>query len=613
MDEILLKISNLENIKVISFDIESHEKLSELKITHEKVESFIEIDDQNLIDELVYDMSVNWYNQGEVPSILKFDNLNLGCLIEGEIIPFFLQTMKNFMGIIKIIETECPSNIIASNFLCSLTKSIDNKNKIITNSLSEKKNSTNLDRIVFSFSIGRYPFSIWIPLKFALKMANFVENIIGKIFNFRVNSKMKFDKGTILLLNLNPNPYELLLIQLSLLDKNIVLLYEPGTAVWNLKNLKIVKSSGLKIIKLEDFLNKKENLIILQKQEKLKANFSKLYSNDDLNTFFSIRGFSFWSTIKDDFLTLCLKKFNDAIKRNELSKILFKKTNVRCVVSTYNPNPEEKIILNVSKDLKIPSFVLQHAYYITGKYIENFLPIVFPPLQKGIIHLLWGNLMKKYLCKFNVVDKKDMLVSGNPRYDKYFKIKHECKNTGTILITSSFLQNYFKVSSYDTNLAMLHKKIFREICEITNKIPQKKPIIKLHPAVKPAYNVQSIVDEIDSNIPIYKTRSIIDLMKNCDVVVAMDHSTILLEAMILEKPTIIFAVNSKWYDDDAIIKNGATIVVNNVDEFKITLDKILYDKKFRNELIQKGNQFVNKCLANPGTASEYLARLIDKY
>ena len=178
MDEILLKISNLENIKVISFDIESHEKLSELKITHEKVESFIEIDDQNLIDELVYDMSVNWYNQGEVPSILKFDNLNLGCLIEGEIIPFFLQTMKNFMGIIKIIETECPSNIIASNFLCSLTKSIDNKNKIITNSLSEKKNSTNLDRIVFSFSIGRYPFSIWIPLKFALKMANFVENII---------------------------------------------------------------------------------------------------------------------------------------------------------------------------------------------------------------------------------------------------------------------------------------------------------------------------------------------------------------------------------------------------------------------------------------------------
>lgn len=610
----IIEDTKQKSVKIISFDIQSHTYLDGLNVEHEKVEDYLDSNDQNMINSRVLDNVISWYNENKISHLVSYEDMNLGWLLENELPPFLLQKMKNFLGIIRILQKENPFLVIASTTLGLMVKSIDKNNKITIQMYEPKKNlPKELDRVSFPLSVGTKQFTLWIPKKLAIKCARFIEKITSRIFNFKFNPNDKKIKETILLLNINPNPYELFLLNISHLNKDIVLLYDEGSAVWNLRNLSIVRASGLKILQLSDLISSDLRSKITGHQKILEKNLEKILSENLLHEFFSIETYSFWPSIKQEFMSLCLQRFKEAIEKFELVKIMFSKMKIKSIVYLYNPNPSEKIISHIAKKYNVPGFALQHGYYILGNYTKKVLPILFPALQKSLKHLLWGKEMKDFLSKFDNLKGSKMILSGNPRYDQYFKIKNDCKNTGTILIASSFLQNYYEISRFDTYFSMLHQKMFREICLISKNIPGKKPIIKLHPGVKSSYDVKTIIDEIDSSIPVYKTQSIIDFMKNCDVLVTLDHSTVLLEAMILGKPTIIFAINPSWYDDDEMVKSGATIVVNTLEEFKSTLDKVLFDEKFRNELIQKGNKFVSEYLINQGNSSEFLAKVLDNY
>ena len=144
-----------------------------------------------------------------------------------------------------------------------------------------------------------------------------------------------------------------------------------------------------------------------------------------------------------------------------------------------------------------------------------------------------------------------------------------------------------------------------------NNIKEKNLIIKLHPGVIPSYNIREIVNEIDSTIPIFKTQYIFDLLENCEILINMGFSTILLEAMMLGKPTITIMTNPNWFKDDMLIKNHITIPVYGSQELKLAIDSILNDKAFKDNIIQNGYNFVNSYLENPGNASAFLSSFLD--
>ncbi len=91
----------------------------------------------------------------------------------------------------------------------------------------------------------------------------------------------------------------------------------------------------------------------------------------------------------------------------------------------------------------------------------------------------------------------------------------------------------------------------------------------------------------------------------------MEYSTILLEAMILNKPTITSLVYSDWFEDDEMIRRGATLTVRTKEDFELALKKILNDTEFRNNLIKKGNEFVNDFLENQGQSVKSIKKLLE--
>lgn len=609
---ILSKIVDIRQTKVISCDIFSHETLSQMGIDHQMIENYMHENDQNLIDKLIIDKSHEWYRQEGITELLEFENMNLGSLLELEIGPYFLQTMKNFIGVKRVIDQENPSIVISSTSLSVMVKIFTVGKNIIIESYS-LPNTTSLtyNRVQISFNIGKKLFSIWVSRKLALKIKNTLEFMINLIFKFKFNFSNISTRKSIILLDFNPMLYGNFLKELKRLDQNIILLNQRRPAVWNLQSLKNVKNSNAKIIQLDNFLNPKLSSIITQKQKELQNRLLKMSKDDDiLIKFFSIEGCSFWPCIKNTFIEMCSKRFNEIIKKFVLSKELIKKINISCMLILYDTGLEEKIFTSAAKEFEIPGIVLQHGAY-TKRDMGLVAPILSFVPSTGLIHGLWGSESENIFHQMGVKNE-DILLVGNPRYDELFRMKNKCKNKNTILFGSSILSE-LAYSRIDTNMLIKFKNIFREICRISVNIPNKKLIVKLHPGQHLTYDIRPLLKEIDPSIPIYKTNNIIDLIKDCDVFVYIDFSTALLEAMILNKPTITFKIFPDSYYEDKFFQSGATLMVTTINEFEEVLNLILFNETFRNDLIQKGENYVNDYFANPENASKFLINVLQKY
>ena len=603
-------ISKFKNYKFISFDIFSHDKLNELNIEHEFVESYISKEDEQLIDKFMLDKSHEWYQLDSVSNLLQFENINLGWLLELEITPYFLRILKIFLGLIRIINKECPSKIVSSDLIISMVYTIDQKNTITTYSITTVNTaSLAFDRVALPINIGKKLFTIWISRDKALKIKNFIEFLTNSIFHFKFNITKKSKQESILLLDFNPMFYSNFLKELSKLNKNILLLNERRPAIWNFKSLKSLINTKAKTIFLRDLHDEKTRSNILKKQKILQLNLEQLKENKELETFFSVEGYSFWPSIKKIFLSMCSTRFNEAIERNELIHKLFLNQKISSLVILFYPAPEEKIIINASQSFKIPGIILQHGLIPQSDYMKNWFKLFPYTPPKFIKHALWGNEIKNYFSSCGV-KSYEMISSGSPRYDDHFKIKNSSENKGTILVSSSIISElaYYGIN---TNVFLDFKKILTNICKITNDIKNKKLIVKLHPGQPSSYDVRPLIHKINPSVPIYKTKDILELMKDCDVVICIGPSTIILEALILEKPIITYNIDPQWYYEDKIFQSGATKLVNTKQEFEDELDKILNDQNYRSELILKGKKFVNDYLVNQGTSSQKLAEYLN--
>ena len=612
ISDLLSKITDIGQTRVISCDIFSHEKLSQMGIDHEIIENYMDENDQNLIDKLIIDKSHEWYRQEGIAELLEFENMNLGSILELEIAPYFLQTLKNFIGVKRVIDQENPSIVISSTSLSAMVKIfIMDKNIMIESYSLPNTDTLFFNRVQISINIGKKLFTILISRETALKIKNIMELISNLIFKFKFNFSNTSIRKSIILLDFNPMLYGDFLEELKRLDKNIILLNQRRPAVWNLQSLKNVKNSNAKIIQLDDLLNSKLSSTITQKQKELQNRLLKISKDDDiLIKFFSIEGYSFWPCIKNTFIEMCSKRFDEIIKKFVLSKELFKKINISCMLILYDIAPEEKLFISAAKEFKIPGIVLQH-----GAYTTRDLGIVTPKLSfnpsTGLKHGLWGNEAENIFRQMGVKNE-DMLLIGNPRYDELFRMKNKCKSKNTILLGSSILAD-LDYSRIDTNMLIKFKNTFREICRISANIPNKKLIVKLHPGQNLSYDIRSIIKEVDPSIPIHKTNNIIDLIKDCDVFVYTDFSSAILEAMILNKPTIIFKIYPDSYYEDKFFQSGATLMVTTINEFEEALNLILFNETFRNDLIHKGENYINNYFVNPENASKFLINILQKY
>jgi hypothetical protein len=607
-----LDFSNFQdykNSKFISFDIVAHKKLQNLGITNFLIEDYLSDDDKSAIDQKTIEVCYGWYKQKSISKFLEYDDVNLGWLLEIELFSYVIQAIKKFVGIIKLLQVENPTKVHCSNFLNSMIQEINQNNNLELKIISTASNSTlYFDNVEIPINFRNKSFSIRISRNYAIKFKKIMEIFTNIFFNLKFDLKNLENKKNLLFLDFNPILYKKMFENFSKTDFNILLLNERRPAAWNMSSFKLLKKLNCKIIPLQDLKDDEINHSIEKAQKDFSILLEKIFSNDiHFKNYFSIMGFSFWSSIKDDFVLLCNNRFNEAIERLILSKKLFSRLKIHEIIVLYNTGVEEKAILSQSAKQNISGYLLQHGYLPQGKYVRKYLnssPII-PTF--GLKNAVWGDFTKSLLTDLEVSENKIQVI-GSPRHDDFFQAKIPGMSN-KILFTESF-SGEVDFTSFDSQNDLKNETMIKQMVSHLNDIPEHELIVKLHPGKHSLpYSLKSVIQDVSTTIPIYKSGNIFNFLKDCKLVVASELTTVVIEAMILKIPTMIYLTHPKWNVDEDIFKSKSSIKIENFEQFKSEINQLLNNDEYRNMIVTNGTAFVNEQFHNHGTASKTFRNL----
>jgi len=605
-----LKLEMTSETKIICFDFEAHKDLDNLNIKHGKVEEYFSNNDELEIDNKAIHLTTEWYRHTGLKKEIEYKGINLGNLLEIELISYFFDHIKRIFGIKRILEKEKTNEVIVS-FLGNYAEIICKNLKInLIKYNSEKNTALFFDSVEIPIRIRNKVIPIRISRQNFLKLKKFLSKIINIIYKIKPDFNQLKTKKTILLSDYNPFAYEELIKELSNSKHNVLLLNQRRPAVWNFSSLRILKNSKCKVIELDDFLNKTLKIKIKEEEVKLKKQLENLWKNDkEFNEIFSIEGYSFWGAIKEDFSILTTKRFVESVEKIILLHELFDSVNVSVILEWAHVGLEDKLIISIANKKKIPNMFLQHGLYIQNEKFDKYIPILpILPLD-GSKHLVWGDVLEDFIIKHGG-KKEEIIKIGSPRYDKFFKENKKEKSNIVLLAANGFFHNNCKGT--DTNTFIRMENFVKKIFEIVKKYPEKKIIVKLHPG-KVSFDMKSLIQEIDPSIEVFQNENILELLEKVDVMISLNYSTVVLDAIILEKPTLVLLPEDQNFENEIPLKEGVTLVTSDINELENMIKNLFNDEKICNELIQKGKKFMNQYITNQGISSKKLAKILEDY
>lgn len=608
-------IKNLEKLItndsiVICFDYESHKILENTNVKHSKIEEYFTNKDEMKIDQKAVELTTNWYKNDELKNHLEYDGINLGKLLEIELIWYFFEYVKRIAGIINILEKEKPDEIVVS-FLNNCAEVVCQDSKVIITKYKSKKNqSLFFDNIEIPIRIKGKVIPIKISRKNFIRFKKIFSKLINILFKIKINKKQLKSKRSILVLDYNLSIYDELIKELSNSKHNILLLNQRRPVVWNLSSLNVLKNSKCKVIELTDFLNNSLKLEIQEKEKILQKKLMNLWKKDKVfNEIFSFNNFSFWSAIKENFTELTTKRFLESVEKSVLLNELFSSVNISVILEWAHVGLEDQLTINAANKKKIPNMFLQHGLYLQNKKFDKYLPIM-PILPSNYSkHLVWGKILEDYIIEKG--GKPEQIIKiGSPRHDKFFREhKDNSKSNIVLLAANGFFHNNCKGT--DTEAFIKMENFVRKILETIKKMPNKEIIVKLHPG-RVSYDIKPLIQEIDPSIQIFQNENILDLLEKSDVMISLNYSTVVLDAMILKKPSLILLPEEQNYEEEISLKNETVLVTSKVEEVEKMM-KILFEEETRQKLIKNGKKFVDKYIVNQGNSSKKLAKILEDY
>lgn len=593
------KFKNSSDTYVITFDYESHKKLQKNNINHDISDDFIDAIELQTIQKQSYHFS-RWYDDSIISNLLEYDGINLGKLFYVEFHYTLIPFLKKFVEINNIIKKYPKSKFIVSSDLFEITKTFTSQVEKL-DGVTKFTHNFLYDSIKYSFKIGKYSFTIKMSKKNYKKIKELSLNIL-KLF---VGLKSQSTDESILLVEFDTVKNSKFFI--SEHSNSIITFCRRRPVIWNLQSLSIIKNSSCIIPKIDTDDKITKNMIENEKSETKLKLFSMLENENFFKSFFTLNEISFWNCIKSFFTKLCEKRILEAIDEIIITKKLFKKYSIKSVLVWSENGFNEQIILNLAQKLLIPTVLIQHGAVgfdsSTACEYNEFAGIL--PIQSDKF-ICWGNPYKEHALRCGIPSKKIEML-GSPVYDEIFEKKHSFKNaTNYILFTPTSPAQTF-VNDLTVKTQKNNEFVIREICKILSKL-NKKLVVKMK-SWQEELDISYIVKEIIPDAIIVEQGDVFPYVKNCEVLITLDVSSTILEAQLLEKPVISVSVKN-WNLGMPSVFTSNSCVNTNIENFEYYLKKILDDVNFKNQLIKKGNDYVDFSLVNKGTASEKILEFL---
>jgi len=607
-----------ENTKIFSFDLDVHEKLVSKKITHDIADNLLDQEQRmNIFDKLIEFRS--WHSNLPLNKI-EYENVNLLKLFDSnEFIQSISSKIINSIIIHKIIEKEKPSKIFTTTFFSSTIRSIQN-NKNFTIQIFDNPFNEELmwDSIPIKYNFGKLHFNFTISKKKYLKLKNIIETTFKFFYNFNFNFNSK-NKKNIIFLEFNVQSFSNLFLELKKSDQNVILVNQRRPAIWSKNSFNAVKNSNCKILQLEEILSKEEKVEILKFYHLIIPEIDKLWENSILfNNLFKIDDIAFWDIIKDNLIKSYSEKMYYYVELIASIKKFFDNVDASCIISLNEIGETEKAFLEFNKN-KIPSILLEHGFLDKNDSVSKVKRYDIMSNYSNFTDKIavWSETKKSYLIDNYQIDPNRIIVSGSPRHDNYFSSRknNNNKKEKILLLAPNPINDMDALST--TELKLRFNELIKKIILNIKTLDNVKLIVKLHAtSLKHNEEIKLLINKIDKNIPVYLSNSVIDVINSSDAVMVISPesgtTTMILESMILGKPTMnIYFENTVPQFNH--VKHHAVLSLLDTCDLKDNISKILFDYKFKNELISNADIYLSKYLDYNGNSSKRFAEILKSY
>lgn len=604
------------NMRIFSLNFETHTILQAEKIPHEIADDLLKQEERlQIFDKAVEFLS--WHTK-IFSDELVFEGINLLKLSDSdEFLSYLMPNLINLVTINRIIKKEKPRKVIATSYLANIVNAAINQEKIETEFFpSEVKPELFWDKITIKYNIGRIPISFNLSKNKYLSIKKTIETIMGSFFNPWLNLS-KNQKKAIVFLEFNSENFSRLLQEMKNYDGEVILINRRRPAFWNRKSISIIKKSNCKVLNFEKILRNDEKQKISSLVNEYSKRFDRFWntSSDLFNSVFQIEDCSFWEVIKVVMMKTYSKKLEEFFCLILASKRVFQNFDIHGIICLNEIGETEKTFLECNNK-KVPTILLEHGFVERIPETERFDKLAYVHFQDKIA--VWGEMKKDYLIEKYNLSPDRIIVVGSPRHDDYFNVQNTktYNKTITVLLAPNPINPISGLET--TELKLRLNEAIKKIILSVKKLNGVRVIVKLHGIqLKHNEEILSFIKKIDGKIPTYLSTSIIETISHADVVVVLSPeihgtSTMLLESMIMQKPTMNIVINDT-IPEFGFVKAGAIMTISDREDLEEKLKQIILDIDLQNNLKEKSRDFVNGFLYKPGHASENFASILKSF
>ena len=584
------------NSSIISLDFESFELLQKNNIDQKTYDEFLTTDEMSNIQKLSYELS-DWYSNEQLANEIMYNDVNLGSILQSELINILVNFIKNFYVIYKItqkysdLEFFCSKN--TSKFLHKFSiKHYLLKSLKIDDSLPLDSLNTNIDLKFKNLNL---------KFKIGTKKINSLKTLTDNISNFLIKPKLKKNSNFFLFSEINTKKFSYLLQKMPDFDETYVIYNRRQPSIWDKESFSLFKNSNA-VLENAKTLNTNKKLSLTKEKSKITKIIEKIKKNENFfEKFFTIKTISFWSLFREVFYSLIEKRFLTYYYEIILSQNLLDKYPFSAILLQNEVGPNEKILLQIGKSKKIPVFLMQH-----GLIFDTTEAFMMNKYQGALglntdYQLVWGDVDYQYRKKLGF-DPEKIIKIGSPAYDHFFDKKNSKRDYVLLATSGPTTEDIFDltVESIARNIETI-KGISKIVAGLNQKL-----IIKIHPSPD-EFDPTELIKSIDPNIQVIKTGDISEIIKNCSLMIVIDFSSVILDAYLLKKPIISIPVKNNGYGlPKAFVNNSC--MIENLETLENLINNLL--KNDNSELIKNATISGQNYMSNLGKASEQLLRFL---
>ena len=601
------EIASKNKSKIISFNYDTHKILKDKKIHHEISDNYLSKKDLRTIQKTAYSIS-EWFNADVISKYIYYNGVNLGSLIQDELINILVNYIKKVFELFKISKEFTNSTFISSHTCCKIMKNFSKKINEFKNSSTENLQPFPLDSIKIKMKIGTKNHSMEFGIsKNLFKKLKSVSEKSSKFLLSKNNSIGETSKN-ILIVEFNPIQYQSFFEQMPDSKLNFLIYNRRRPAFWNFQSYNLIKRSGCLAETENSLLDAKLKKIILNGKRQIEIKISDLFLKESFfKSFFSLEEISFWPTFKEFFQEYFRKRALEFIQEVELTKKLMEKYDFSSILILSEAGLHERIALQLAYQKQIPVCLVQHGinYNTKESYDMNVAKGALP--IKSDYYLCWGRISGEYSKKMEIKSEKVHPI-GSAVFDGVTFDEQKCSKKDHVLLATG---SPTKEHASDLTVEIIEKNMdaVKKICQVVTKY-NKKLIIKTHPSPD-EFDPSFIAKQVNPEIKVIKEGRISPLIQSCDLLIINDLTSPILDAYILKKPVISLRVTDNGWGIPTAFKNNSCIVTD-LEKFDDDLKNVLNNESVRNQLIIDGEKSSKEYLAYQNNGSNKLITFLEE-